>query len=298
LLGAHTAPERQDRRTAPLRRCSPASRGAIRRHAHPGGETLRHGAGEGTGEAEDAALFSLAALTGARAAAVLGDAPAPDDDAAAPDSDSDAAAAAPADADEDSDDARMCACAPRRGGRRDVPAEHAGLSRLREGRGAVGGRARELVPSLRPRGRRLHARDHWLLVACASWGMLGSGQAGAWRGTQAVRARDRGGAGGRVPELPGAARRARGRRARGRRQARARGRRRRAGRRGRRRGRRGARPGGARGGLRRPPGARPRAGAAALPARSPAAAAVDEVLLGARGRTRERVRLCWLLVLL
>jgi hypothetical protein len=168
LLGAHTAPERQDRRTAPLRCHSPASRGAIRRHAHPGGETLRHGAGEGTGEAEDAALFSLAALTGARAAAVLGDAPAPDDDAAAPDSDSDAAAAAAADADEDSDDARMCACAARRRGRRDVLAEHAGLSRLREGRGAVGGRARELVPSQRPRGRRLHARDDRLLVACAS----------------------------------------------------------------------------------------------------------------------------------
>lgn len=64
---------------------------------------------------EDEALFSLAALRGARAAAELGEAPAPDDEAAAADSDSDAdaggagAAGRADDEDLDSDDERRCA---------------------------------------------------------------------------------------------------------------------------------------------------------------------------------------------
>jgi hypothetical protein len=166
LSGRRTAAERQDRRPASLCRYAPASCGAVcPTRAQQQNAAPRRRAGEGTGEAEDAALFSLAALTGARATAALGDAPAPDDDAAAPDSDSDAAAAAPVAADEDSDDARMCGHAARRRSRRDVLMKHTGLSRLREGRGAVGGRARELAPSLRPRGRRLRARVRRALAA-------------------------------------------------------------------------------------------------------------------------------------
>lgn len=65
-------------------------------------------AGEGGGEVNDEALFSLAALRSARDAAELGDAPAPDDEApgAESDSEADAAAGAGASEDEDSDDER------------------------------------------------------------------------------------------------------------------------------------------------------------------------------------------------